>query len=155
MSDSPERGAGTLPVPRMLRLLDLEATPEVTVEFPDGSTAPLVFYDAGGYQLYREVLRTGDDAAALQLLRRAVPSASDEQLALCSHTMMWRLIATAARKADAVSAVLEKNGSAGPLPASAPGPTARPSKRPRSSRRAKSPTPSPASPAPSDSPGGR
>ena len=154
MSDSPDRGAGTLPVPRTLRLLDLEATPEVSVEFPDGSTAPLAYYDAAGYQLYAEVRRTGDDADALRLLTLAVPTATEEQLSLLTAGMAWRLIQTAARKADAATAVLEKNGRAGPPPPDAPGPTPPTSRRPRSGRRTPSSTPSPASPAPSGATGG-
>jgi hypothetical protein len=111
-----------------IKLIDLEQPLEPVV-FPNGKELAVVPLDAAGYQLWEEVQRTRSDEAALALLRRCVPEATDEDLMTLTPRMVAAIVAHARYKIDLVLASI-KNGSA---PAEATETTPRASGR-RSSR---------------------
>lgn len=114
-------------------LVALEA-PLEPVRFPNGKEFRVVEFGPAEYELWQAV-QGGDEAAAPELLRRCVPDAASEDLAILTPRMIAAIVGHAMRKLDLVLAALGNvQGGAATAPATPPSaPSATPS------------TPSPAS----------
>lgn len=133
-----------------LRLADLEA-PLDDVEFPNGTIHQPVPFGPSEYKLWREARQSTDEAfrdeAVVKILRACYPTATEEDLSLCTPRMVAAMIAHAARKIEQVRDALKNVAGAPkeppaeePLETTAPlspktnGPTSASSSRKRSAK---------------------
>jgi hypothetical protein len=97
-----------------LRLIDLEA-PLEDVEFPDGTKHQPVPFGANEYKLWRQLQKETDKAVVgklgYQIMRACYPTVTDDDIEMCSGTMLLALVAHAGRKIDQVREAL-KNAAA-------------------------------------------
>lgn len=98
------------------------ATPLEPVRLPNGSEHAVVPLDAVGWQLLRAVQEERDDAKAVALLRRCLPTASDRDLESLGIEDVGTLLVYAARKVQLASDAVgnSRGGTAPSTPASVP-----------------------------------
>jgi hypothetical protein len=126
-------------------LLALAESEGPEVKLPNGRPVRVQLFTPAEYRLWEKVRREQNIDDALELLRRAIPSLTAEEVDSLSVTMIWFIAQAAARKADTLIDALRKNGNRPPTQSDSLPPAAAPSAPRRFSRKTRSPTSSPAS----------
>ena len=108
----------------MPKLLDMVA-PLEPVEFPNGKTFAITPLGPEEWEMLREVQRTSDGALALKFLKRIVPEATDDDLAMIGPAHVAALCTYAAGQID-MALVAIKNSPGGEATAAPPTPPSNP-----------------------------